>query len=71
MMQKVFRNYTYDRPAIFRDIYIALCDGFDELQLDEFQGVDKQEMIKYIMRKTKGAANPMQIEMILKEFEEK
>ena len=65
---KVFRNYASDTAIMYRNIYIALCEGFDELQKD-FNGVDKQEMIKYIMRKTKGHVNPMQLEMILKEFE--
>ena len=34
----IFRNYTNDRPLMYKEVYSALCDGFDELQKD-FCGV--------------------------------
>lgn len=66
--KKIFRNYACDDVAMYRDVYNALADGFDELQTDS-DGVLKSDMIKYIMKKTKGSVNPMKLEMILSEFE--
>lgn len=66
--KKLFRNYTCDDVAMYRDVYNALSAGFDELQKDS-DGVLKSDMIKYIMKKTKGSVNPMKLEMILSEFE--
>lgn len=67
--KKLFRNYTCDDVAMYRDVYNALADGFDELQTDCMVGVSKAEMVKYIMQKTRGTVNPMKLEMILSEFE--
>ena len=66
--KKIFRNYACDDVAMYRDVYNALADGFDELQTD-LDGVLKSDMIKYIMKKTKGSINPMKLEIILSEFE--
>lgn len=68
MDRKIFRNYASDNVAMYRDIYNALAEGFDELQKD-FDGVSKSEMIKFIMKKTKGCINPIKLEIILSEFE--
>lgn len=66
--KKIIRNYAADDVAMYRDVYNALSDGFDELQKDS-DGVLKSDMIKYIMKKTKGSVNPMKLEIILSEFE--
>jgi len=68
MDKKLFRNYTHDLPAMMRDIYIALCKGFDEMQ-DDFDGVDKGKMIGFIMKETRGSVNPVVLNEILKDFE--
>jgi hypothetical protein len=65
----IFRNYTSDKVAMYRDIYKALADGFDELQTDCFTGVSKSDMMMYIMNKTKGSVNPYELEEILSKFE--
>lgn len=67
-MKKVYRNYCSDKPAMYRDIYIAICECFDEHQKDE-DGVDISVMISHIMRKGRGSYNPMIVSEILKEFE--
>jgi hypothetical protein len=58
-----------DNVAMYRDIYKALADGFDELQTDCFTGVSKSDMMMYIMNKTKGSVNPYELEEILSKFE--
>jgi len=67
--KKLIRNYCSDTPAMMRDIYIALCKGFDEMQDDSFVGVDKGKMIGFIMKETRGSVNPMVLNEILKDFE--
>lgn len=67
-IKRVVRNYASDDIAMYRDIFIALDKGFNELQKD-FSGVLKSEMIKYVMKETKGNINPMKLETILSEFE--
>ena len=66
---RVVRNYAYDMPGTYKEVYIALCDGFDEMQKDCIEGVKKSDMIGYIMKATKGRVNPMVLNEILKEFE--
>ena len=65
---KVFRNYAHDIPGTYLKIYQAMCDCFDEHQKD-FDGVDKKVMMAYIMRATKGSANPKLIQKCMDEFE--
>ena len=64
----LFRNYASDEPGMLRDVYTAICKGLDELQKD-FDGVPEEEMMKFVMKETKGCVNPMKLKMILKEFE--
>jgi len=66
--KKLIRNYAHDMPAMMRDIYIALCKGFDEMQND-YEGVDKGKMIGFIMKETRGSVNPVILNEILKDFE--
>ena len=65
---RVYRNYNLDLPRIKMNIYIAISECFDEC-MDSDNSVDKNVMIGYIMKKTKGHYNPSIINGILKEFE--
>lgn len=59
-MAKVFRNYAHDMPAYYRDLFKFICEGFDELQKD-FDGVEEEELVKYVMRKGRGHFNPSEV----------
>jgi len=67
-MKKLYRNYTCDYPKMYRDIHIAVCEAFDELQKDS-DGVEYKDMLSHIMNKSKGHWNPAIVQDILKQFE--
>ena len=60
---KVRRNFCYDVVKMQRDMWTAI----DEFTRDN-EEVDRVELIQYIMRKTRGAINPMMIEEAINKF---
>lgn len=65
----LIRNYCSDTVLMYKDVYNALSDGFDEFQTDCGVGVPKSKMMSYIMSKTKGSVSPYKLDEILSEFE--
>ena len=64
---KLQRNYCCDRPGMFLDILTHICNGFDELQGDE-GFVMKEDMLRYVMSKSRGHWNPMIVLRLIDEF---
>jgi len=63
---RLHRNYCHDEPGMIRDIHITICECFDELQTD--RDVSMIDMIKCIMKKSRGAWNPMIVNQELLRF---